>query len=103
LDLGFTYDLLNVQSIAEDDQPTNASAEIKVRGETVGSLNVRTEALTDDDKAILQAVADRVALAIENTRLVQQTRTALSLAISVYGLAASVIGARPLRFRASTA
>ncbi len=84
IDLGFNYDLLNVKPATLNDQPASASADIKVRGETVGSLSVQTNELSEDDTAILQAVADRVALAIENTRLVQQTRTALSKVEQLY-------------------
>src|SRR5258708_19046996 len=55
-------------------------SQIKVRGEAVGTLSVQEGAgtfLSSDDQAVLDAVADRVALAIENARLVEQTRTAL--------------------------
>jgi len=50
---------------------------IVVRGQTVGSLDVEptdSETLDAEKQAILEAVAERVALALDNTRLAQQAQ-----------------------------
>ncbi|MEP7288911.1 MAG: GAF domain-containing protein [Chloroflexota bacterium] len=88
--LGFKYDLLNISPNFEADSKDTEkgiNADIKVRGETVGSLSVQEgegTQFSEDDKAILQAVAERVALAIENVRLVEQTRNALGRIEQLY-------------------
>ena len=90
--LAFQYDLRQVLP-ADDSHPVPADgasqidAPIRVRGETVGSLSVAggTEvALTGDEQAVVQAVAERVALAIENLRLVEQTQSALGRVEQLY-------------------
>ncbi len=56
------------------------AAPIVVRGEAIGMLQVGEEsqprAWSQDDLALIQAVADQVAQAVENTRLLEQTRRA---------------------------
>ncbi len=79
--LAFQYDLTDVTAATETSQDGNVSAEIKVRGETIGQLSVQQEQdalLSEDDRAVLQAVADRVALALENARLIEQSQAAAS-------------------------
>lgn len=59
---------------------------LKVSGEIIGVLDVQSteaEAFTDEDVAVLQAMADQVALAIENARLVSELeRTVRELEIA---------------------
>jgi len=79
--LAFKYDLMDVTAAAETSHDGSVSAEIKVRGETIGQLSVQQgqdTLLSEDDRAVLQAVADRVALAIENARLIEQSQAAAS-------------------------
>ncbi|MCC7446039.1 MAG: GAF domain-containing protein [Anaerolineae bacterium] len=79
--LAFKYDLMDVTAAAETSHDGSVSAEIKVRGETIGQLSVQQgqdALLSEDDRAVLQAVADRVALAIENARLIEQSQVAAS-------------------------
>ncbi len=71
-----------------ETQPKRAvEAPIVVRGEVIGALNVVEDELvpfTGDDRAMIRAVADRVALAIENVRLVEQTQNALKRIQELY-------------------
>ncbi len=49
---------------------------IRVRGEVIGAFGFSGETLrqlSDEDLALVEAVADRVGLALENMRLVEQT------------------------------
>lgn len=59
---------------------------LKASGEIIGVLDVQSteaEAFTDEDVAVLQAMADQVALAIENARLVSELeRTVRELEIA---------------------
>jgi GAF domain-containing protein/HAMP domain-containing protein len=90
--LAYQYDLTEV---TKDDSPQDGqngqvgsvSVDITVRGETVGNLSVsedRDTKLTDDDRLVLQAVADRVSLAIENARLIEQSVVAASRIQQLY-------------------
>ncbi len=54
---------------------------LKVRDHIIGALDVQSTAaaaFSDEDVAILQMLADQVALAIENARLFEETETALA-------------------------
>lgn len=98
------YDLLNVEKSNEKsdekidtasavttpsdgvDQPTSTptpretmDTAIRVRGETIGQLMVEADTpLSPDDQLLIQSVAERVALALENARLSERTQTALT-------------------------
>ncbi len=53
---------------------------LKIRGEVIGVLDVQSTeagAFSEEDAAILQTMADQVALAIENARLVEQAQAGL--------------------------
>ncbi len=53
---------------------------LKVRGEVIGVLDVQSEepaAFTDEDVAVLQTMADQIALAIENARLLREAQERL--------------------------
>lgn len=66
-----------------------SSAAITIRGEAIGTLEAALpdgQSLTEGDKIILQAVADRVAIAIENARLFQQTQLSLAETSTLYQL-----------------
>ena len=57
--------------------PGVTSLPLTVRGQTIGSLDVEgreAKELDEDLKAVLEAVAERVALALDNTRLAQQAQ-----------------------------
>ncbi|MCS6871356.1 MAG: GAF domain-containing protein [Anaerolineae bacterium] len=91
--LAYTYDLLTIQPADGTPQPAESAdgriieAPIQVRGEIVGTLRVQENPelpLSIEERAIVQAVADRVALVLENTRLVEQTQSALKRVEQLY-------------------
>jgi GAF domain-containing protein/CheY-like chemotaxis protein len=64
-------------------------APITIRGETIGTLDAALsegQEFTDGDKVILNAVAERVALAVENARLFQETQATLTETSILYDL-----------------
>jgi PAS domain S-box-containing protein len=88
--LSYQYDLLNVKPAVEDEEDEEnpaTKAPIRVRGEVIGELAVRDvidTPISDADQSLVQAVAERVALAIENMRLVEQTRDTLNRIEQLY-------------------
>ncbi|HLY28869.1 MAG TPA: GAF domain-containing protein, partial [Aggregatilineales bacterium] len=91
-EIGYHYDLREIKPLATADPQTQANkpeveeVDIKVRGQTVGSISVQPgeEQFTDEERSVLQAITERVALAIENARLVEQTQSALSRVEQLY-------------------
>ncbi len=76
----YRYDLLTLHH-DEGEIPPNVSLPIAIRGEVVGSFDVAApegEFFTDGDRSIMRAVADRVAVAIENARLFEENVEALA-------------------------
>ncbi len=60
----------------EREKLSSLAIPLRLRGETVGVLNVRipdTHFWEEDEVDLVQAVADRVALAMENARLLEET------------------------------
>ncbi len=75
--------------IDNDDAPKAALAmPVKVRGETIGILDVVREDVaatwTDDDRVLVDVIGEQLALALENARLFEQTQDALSLSERLY-------------------
>jgi PAS domain S-box-containing protein len=97
---GYSYDLtqmspLNADTPLPDDVPV-AEVPIRVHGETVGTLMTTLPSsgrMTADDRLLVEAVADRVALAIENARLFEQTQRALTETERLYETARTVSSA----------
>lgn len=61
---------------------------LEVRGEIVGVLDVQSKeggAFTDEDVGVLQTMADQLAVAIENVRLLEESELALQELERVYG------------------
>jgi GAF domain-containing protein/HAMP domain-containing protein len=59
-----------------------------VRDQTIGILDVQStgrQAFTDEDIALLQTLADQVALAIDNTRLLEEAQQAVRELETLYG------------------
>ena len=64
-------------------------APIQIRGEKIGTLEVAMpegSPLSEGDQIIVQAVAERMALAIENARLFEETQTSLAETSILYQL-----------------
>ena len=80
---------------------------LKVRGEVIGVLDVQSEeaaAFSEEDVAVLQTMADQIALAIENARLLEESQRALRELESLYGQQAreawaEYVGPRLLAYR----
>ncbi len=65
------------EQVHADDMQTRLAIPLKLRGEVIGILNVQapgSRELDDDEKDIIRAVSDRVTLAIENARLVEDSQ-----------------------------
>lgn len=61
---------------------------LRARGEIIGALDVQStepEAFSEEDVAVLQTLADQVAMAISNARLFQQAQEALEAGRQAYG------------------
>jgi GAF domain-containing protein len=69
--------ILTAPSAAKDDE-ASLLVPITLRGESIGSLGLRgadgQRQWTADEIALIEAIADQMALAIENARLIEQTR-----------------------------
>jgi len=90
LDVSYTYNLMTIDKTAQPELPTGTiAAPITIRGEVIGTLNASPPeglAFSDGDQAIVRGVAERVALAIENARLFQETQIILSETEVLYEL-----------------
>lgn len=74
---------------------------IKVRGEVIGAFGFGGEALndlSDDDIALVEAVIDRVGLALENMRLVEQTARRAEYEQIVNEITAKIVGSTDVNF-----
>ncbi|MCP4539653.1 MAG: GAF domain-containing protein [Chloroflexi bacterium] len=61
---------------------------LRVRDQVIGALDVQSkepEAFSDDDVAVLQTLADQVAMALNNARLFQQAQESLEAQRRAYG------------------
>jgi GAF domain-containing protein len=89
-DFNYSYNLMNIDSDEQAETPEGSLvAPIIIRGEVIGTLNATPPkglAFSEGDQAIIRAVADRVALAIENARLFQETQVVLSETEILYEL-----------------
>lgn len=89
-DFNYTYDLMGVNQVERIDETEGGLvAPITIRGEVIGTLNATPPEgveFSEGDQAILRAVAERVALAIENARLFQETQVVLSETEVLYEL-----------------
>ncbi|MBN2393470.1 MAG: GAF domain-containing protein [Anaerolineae bacterium] len=67
---------------------SEAALPLRARGKIIGVLDVQStapEAFTDEDVAVLQTLADQVALAIDNARLFAQAEETLEIQRQAYG------------------
>jgi GAF domain-containing protein/HAMP domain-containing protein len=75
---------------------------LRARGEIIGALDVQSRepgAFSDEDVAVLQMLADQVAVAISNAQLFQQAQENLERAQQAYGELSREAWARMLRDR----
>lgn len=90
LDSSYVYNLVDVQPKAPPPSTTEAfQTPITIRGEHIGQIMALPDVgqeISEGDKVILQAVASRVALAIENARLFQETQNSLAETSTLYQL-----------------
>ena len=100
----YKYDLLDIDSgdLESNGNGYNQGAitsPITIRGQVVGALTANPEDgqdLNEGDNVILQAVANRVALAIENARLFQETQVSLTETSILYQLSRALSEAETL-------
>jgi len=70
------------------DTHSEMALPLRARGQIIGALDVQSakpEAFSDEDVAVVQTLADQVALAISNTRLFQQAQESLAAERRAYG------------------
>jgi GAF domain-containing protein len=70
------------------DTRSEIALPLRARGEVIGALDVQStepEAFTEEDVAVLQTLADQVAVAISNARLFQQAEESLAAEQRAYG------------------
>lgn len=77
---GYRYSGLSLKPIEKDEvydqnPDVNFSIPVKLRGQTIGRLGLRkgNRNLSQDEISILEAAAERAALALENARLIEDT------------------------------
>ncbi len=88
LETVYRYDLLNLEREEPTEKPS-FTLPIQIRGETVGEIGATSpegEFFSEGDHAIMRAVADRVAIAIENARLFEETQNSLAETFTLYQL-----------------
>ncbi len=87
----YRYNLAQVEQTAGDPEGDIAaiSAPITVRGQVIGTIAAAAPEgipFTQNDHAVLRAVADRVGLAIESARLFHETQSSLAVTSALYQL-----------------
>ena len=101
----YKYDLLGIDTGDLDSNGNGynqgaITSPITIRGQVVGALTANPEDgqdLNEGDNVILQAVANRVALAIENARLFQETQISLAETSILYQLSRALSEAETLK------
>lgn len=106
--MAYRYNLLDVEPVVigpdngEDD--VGYATPIEIAGNPIGEIHTNLPSpVTGEEKALIEAVASRVALAIDNARLVQETEQALSEAQRLFEMARIVNHARELGIEATYA
>jgi len=86
----YSYNLMNISPIAPDSEPLpGISTPITIRGHVIGTLEAVPDGnqnVADADQRVLQAVAERVAIALENARLIDETQRSLAETSILYQL-----------------
>ncbi len=100
IEQAYHYDLRDVQPGSTERDAAALSVPITIRGEVVGALDVATpEAgdFTQDEQLVLQAITDRVALAIDRARLFEETQLSLNETSVLYDLSSRINEATELK------
>ncbi|MEL6149041.1 MAG: GAF domain-containing protein, partial [Chloroflexota bacterium] len=92
LDRTYRYNLLEVETGDAATRPVYTTSQmmrmpIRIRGRVIGTIHASPPDgadFTPNDRIILQSVAERVALAVENARLFQETQNNLSETSTLY-------------------
>jgi len=101
----FSYDGVEVrpltapaESVAGDD-PAALQIPLNVGGLNLGALRVKRPGggWSEEDRAISQAIAERMALALENARLFEATRNTLAQTARLYEASRDITAARDLQ------
>ena len=83
-------ELDRIHSVTQElpDTRSEMTLPMKARGEIIGALDIQESspnAFTDEDIAVLQTMTDQIALAVENIRLFDQTKTSLEDVQRIFG------------------
>ena len=95
---GFEYDLYDVRPLDEAESASNGNLRlpIRLRGAVIGEVTAALDAgrtLTEDEEQLVAQILDRVALAIDNARLVEQTQLSLYETNRLYQATQSIAAA----------
>jgi hypothetical protein len=85
----------------ENGEDIQLAVPIKVRGEVIGAFGFGGESLrnlTSDDIVLIEAVIDRVGVALENMRLVDQTVRRAEYEQIVNDITAKIVGSTDVNF-----
>ncbi len=98
LERAYRYNLVSVEPEPNGDGVADIRVPISIRGQTIGEISAASdEDFTEGDRVILQAVANRVSLAIENARLFQETQISLTETSTLYELSRALNEANSLQ------
>lgn len=83
-------ELDHIHSITQElpDTRSEMTLPLKARGEIIGALDIQDSspnAFTEEDISVLQTMTDQIALAVENIRLFEQTKTSLEDVQRIFG------------------
>lgn len=83
-------ELDRIHSVTQElpDTRSEMTLPLKARGEMIGAIDIQESspnAFTEEDIAVLQTMADQIALALENIRLFEQTRASLEDVQRIFG------------------
>lgn len=80
---GYRYDGIKLEALQENTKPAQAengvTVPVRLRGQVIGRLRInpadQTRQITDDENAMAEATAERVALALESSRLLEEAQS----------------------------
>ncbi|HSM71123.1 MAG TPA: GAF domain-containing protein [Anaerolineales bacterium] len=101
---GYRYDGIKPEPLKESSKATKdkdaLSVPVQLRGETIGRLKLRpvdqSRKWTEDELAIIESTAERVAIALESARLLEDAQKRASRETFLSGMAAKLSGSYKL-------